>query len=75
MFGNWAVGSPDMATRPTMVIRIEMTMATIGRLMKNLDMAAYPLLAGAGAAGAAGLAGLAAAALGDEGLRIDGDPG
>jgi hypothetical protein len=60
MFGNWAVGSPDMETRPTMVIRIEMTIATIGRLMKNLDMAAYPLLAGAGVAGlSSALAGLA----------------
>jgi hypothetical protein len=31
------MGSYTMATTPTMVIRIEMTMATIGRSMKNLD--------------------------------------
>jgi hypothetical protein len=56
-----------------MVIRIEMTMATIGRLMKNLDMAAYPLLAGAGSAGlSAGLAAEAAAGAGAKGFRIDG---
>jgi hypothetical protein len=71
MFGNWAVGSPDMATRPTMVIRIEMTMATIGRLMKNLDMAAYPLLAGAAAARRV-FRRAWRRCLGDEGLRIDG---
>ena len=33
---------------------MEMTIATIGRLMKNLDIATYPLLAGlAGAAAGA----------------------
>src|SRR5260221_11614457 len=44
MFGYWAMGSWNMATRPTITMRIEMTMATIGRLMKNLAMAlARPL--------------------------------
>ena len=41
MFGYWAIGRPRMATTPTMTMMMEMTMATMGRLMKNLDMAAY----------------------------------
>jgi hypothetical protein len=45
------MGSPSMATSPTMTIRIEMTMATMGRLMKNFDMVLTPCSAGAGAAG------------------------
>src|SRR5512134_2861297 len=50
MLGNWAVGSPVMATRPTIVVRMAMTIATIGRLMKNRAMTDYlfPPLAGAG---------------------------
>ena len=39
MSGNCPTGRPRMVIAPTMTIRIEMTMATIGRLMKNLDMA------------------------------------
>src|SRR5260370_16992803 len=39
MFGYCAMGSWNMATMPTITMRIEMTMATIGRLMKNLAMA------------------------------------
>jgi len=39
------MGSPDMATRPTITMRIEITMATMGRLMKNLAMAGYSFLA------------------------------
>src|SRR3954468_22018177 len=38
ILGNCAVGRPSIATTPAMTIRIEMTIATIGRLMKNLDM-------------------------------------
>ncbi len=53
MLGNWAMGSPDMATAPRMTMKIEITMATIGRLMKNFDMAGY-LLSGAGAGAGAG---------------------
>src|SRR5512139_4349975 len=45
MLWNWAMGSPVMATRPTIVIRMAMTIATIGRLMKNLDMPDLLLLA------------------------------
>src|SRR5208337_2660724 len=37
--GNWATGRFVIVIAPTITIRIEMTMATIGRLMKNLDMA------------------------------------
>src|SRR5882724_5512122 len=37
--GNCAIGSRNMATRPMITVMIEMTIATIGRLIKNLDMA------------------------------------
>src|SRR5262245_59719928 len=37
--GYSATGSWTMATRPMMTMRMEMTIATIGRLMKNLAMA------------------------------------
>src|SRR5213594_5106173 len=39
--GNCDIGSCTMATMPMITITIEMTIATIGRLMKNLDMAIY----------------------------------
>src|SRR5215468_4404385 len=38
MFGNWATGKPTIVTTPTMTIRMAITKATIGRLMKNFDM-------------------------------------
>src|SRR5271154_950713 len=38
IFGNWEVGSPSIDTMPAMTIKIEITIATIGRLIKNLDM-------------------------------------
>src|SRR2546425_7588887 len=38
MFGYSATGSWTIATTPTMTMRMEMTMATMGRLMKNLAM-------------------------------------
>src|SRR5712671_2106576 len=38
MFGNWATGRTAIVTAPTITVRIEMTIATIGRLMKNLDI-------------------------------------
>src|SRR5947209_18927149 len=44
MFGYCAMGNWNMGTRPTITMRIEMTIATMGRLMKNLAMAlARPL--------------------------------
>src|SRR5919108_4736992 len=43
MFGYCAMGSPTMATMPTITMRMEMTIATMGRLMKNLAMRAAPL--------------------------------
>src|SRR5438552_4018788 len=44
MFGYCAMGNWNMATRPTITMRIEMTIATMCRLMKNLAMAlARPL--------------------------------
>src|SRR5678815_395174 len=39
MGGNSATGNPAMVTVPTITRRIEITIATIGRRMKNLDMA------------------------------------
>ena len=39
--GNWAMGRLASATMPTMTNIMEMTMATMGRLMKNFDMASY----------------------------------
>src|SRR5580658_1953995 len=38
MFGNWATGSAKIVTAPMITVRIAMTMATMGRLMKNLDI-------------------------------------
>src|SRR5215475_2520415 len=69
--GYSATGSWTMATRPMITMRIEMTIATIGRLMKNLAMAssagyfgwlraAGALFSAAGAAGA-GVAGVTTA--------------
>src|SRR5512146_1037244 len=42
MLGYCAMGSPSIATTPTITMMIEMTMATMGRLMKNFDTATYP---------------------------------
>ena len=39
-----------MATTPTITMRIEMTMATIGRLIKNLAIVVYLDVAGGEAA-------------------------
>jgi len=41
MLGNWAIGRLNIATRPMVTIRIEMTIATIGRFMKNFDIKGY----------------------------------
>src|SRR5215471_14492944 len=37
-FGNCATGSSTIVTAPTMTVMIEITMATMGRLIKNLDV-------------------------------------
>ena len=37
MSGYWDVGKVSIATMPMMTVRIAMTIATIGRRMKNLD--------------------------------------
>src|SRR5216684_147276 len=42
MFGNWAIGRVTITTVPTITVRIEMTIATIGRFMKNLDTLLTP---------------------------------
>jgi hypothetical protein len=39
MLGNWATGRLRIVSEPTGTRTMEMTMATIGRLMKNFDMA------------------------------------
>src|SRR5690349_23886195 len=38
MFGNCAIGKLSMVSEPTSTKTIEITIATIGRLMKNFDM-------------------------------------
>src|SRR5712692_11139357 len=38
MLGNCATGSESTVMHPTITMRMEITMATMGRLMKNFDM-------------------------------------
>jgi hypothetical protein len=38
IFANCAMGSLAMVIAPTSTVRIAMTIATIGRLMKNFDI-------------------------------------
>src|SRR5512138_1154310 len=38
--GYWAIGRPDMATRPRRTVTMEITIATIGRLTKKRAMLA-----------------------------------
>src|SRR4051812_18774693 len=38
IWGNKATGSPAIVTPPTITSRIEITMATMGRLIKNFDI-------------------------------------
>src|SRR5271157_5280305 len=38
IFGNWATGSRKTITAPVITKKIAITIATIGRLMKNLDI-------------------------------------
>src|SRR6202142_3863335 len=42
IFGNWAIGRPRKATTPTITVSKAMTIATIGRLMKNFAPARLP---------------------------------
>ena len=42
------MGSPVIATRPTMTMMMEMTIATIGLLIKNFDMVTYLFSDGVG---------------------------
>jgi hypothetical protein len=44
MLGNCDVGRLSIATTPTMTMMIDITMATMGRLIKNLDMVYLPSL-------------------------------
>src|ERR1051326_7071933 len=39
--GNCAIGSPTIVTSPTITRMMEITMATIGRLIKNLDIGSF----------------------------------
>ena len=36
--GNWATGSPAIATSPPMTVTMAITIATIGRLMKSFEI-------------------------------------
>jgi len=38
MLGNWAMGRRSIETRPTMTVTMEITIATMGRFIKNSDM-------------------------------------
>ena len=38
MLGNWATGKLRMVSEPTSTMTMEITMATMGRLMKNFDI-------------------------------------
>src|SRR6266851_3908468 len=38
MLGNWATGRLSIVIVPTITMTIEITMATMGRLMKNFDI-------------------------------------
>jgi hypothetical protein len=42
MFGNWATGKVAMVTAPAITVRIAITIATMGRFMKNLNMVLVP---------------------------------
>src|SRR5271170_1071925 len=42
MLGNWATGKVRMVSVPTSTSTIEITMATMGRLIKNFDMGLPP---------------------------------
>src|SRR5258705_663690 len=46
MSGNWATGSPAMATSPPMTVTMAITIATIGRLMKNFEIIVQSLTDG-----------------------------
>src|SRR3954470_20446593 len=59
MFGNCATGRPSIATAPMITMMIEITIATIGRSMKNRATGGY-LPSGAGAAVAEAAAGAGA---------------
>src|SRR4029453_16891373 len=50
MVGYCAMGSCTITTTPAITMRIEITMATMGRLMKNLAIVVYLDLAGGGGA-------------------------
>src|SRR5580704_17754300 len=42
ILGNCDVGSESSATLPTMIVRMAMTIATMGRRIKNFDIAYFP---------------------------------
>ena len=52
MLGNWETGRPISVTAPTITVTMAITMATMGRLIKNLDIVQLPF---AGAATRVGL--------------------
>src|SRR6185436_18135622 len=42
MSGNWATGSPDIATNPPITVTIAITIATTGRLINSLEIISSP---------------------------------
>src|ERR1700683_626265 len=42
MAGNCATGRDAMTTAPTITVNMAITIATIGRLIKNLDIISFP---------------------------------
>ena len=58
MSGYWAIGRPCSATRPSRTVTMEMTIATMGRLMKNSAIGPsaprWPAVARAGSATGSG---------------------
>src|SRR5258706_5911989 len=47
MLGNWAMGRLAIVTAPTITIRIDITIATMGRLMKKFTGGSAVLIKGA----------------------------
>ena len=54
MFGNRAIGSWTIATTPRITMMIEITIATIGRLMKNFAIMTRAKVTGANQRGSSG---------------------
>src|SRR5476649_1122676 len=74
MFGNCETGRTKYVMPPTIVMMIAMTIATMGRLMKNFAMALYLSRGGSVAVGGDGLAAAGGGGGGVHGLATTGAP-